>query len=300
MWFDPAIIDALVDVVPPWLAVLLALLSFLGSAVFLTPLVVGWFTIRPGERVLALAGILFCSYVVRDFLKALNEIERPMAEPDFDPSRLPFFLELVYVHPVGIDTTGFPSGHMVAGIVFWGLLAVDLSWGNQRSRIVAAIGILLIIGLSRILLGAHWIEDVIVGAVVGTALLLGYLWGRSRTNGEVVFAFGLAGVAAAIDLMVAGTLSGQATFAVSWGVFLGLALQARTGWPKTSPLSPISGLMPVLGTVTGGVLLAIMIVVNPPSVPSLLAITPAVALGIHWHLGRIASLPLMRPLAERR
>lgn len=299
MWFDPAAIDAMVELVPPWLALLLALVSFLGSAVLLTPLLLGWYTIRPRERVLAWIGVLFGAYSLRAFIKLVTDIDRPPAEPGLDPGTLPFLVELLYIHPVGIDTPGFPSGHVVAAIVFWGLLAVDLDRGTAAQRIASAVGVVIVVAISRVLLGAHWVEDVLGGAIIGLALLLVFLWGRRQVDDEVLFAFGLAGVLASLDLLVVGALSSQAVFAASWGVFVGLAVQSRTDWPSSSPLSPRPPGIPTAASIAGVLVLALVAVVNPPTDPVLFAVAPVAAIGIHWDPARLSALPTVGPVADR-
>ncbi len=59
------------------------------------------------------------------------------------------------------DTSfGFPSGHAQNAASIWGLLAYSL---NKRwVKIIALVGILLI-GLSRVILGVHFLHDVLAG-----------------------------------------------------------------------------------------------------------------------------------------
>ncbi len=63
---------------------------------------------------------------------------------------------------------GFPSGHAQNATSIWGLLAFSL---NKRwVKTIALVGILLI-GLSRIILGVHFLHDVLAGWLVGGLLL---------------------------------------------------------------------------------------------------------------------------------
>lgn len=80
-------------------------------------------------------------------------------------------------HP--IDTafgTGFPSGHSMASTLTYGaLLFAFLPMIQRRWRPVAiggAIIIVLAVGCSRLLLGVHFISDVVGGYVLGLAWLL--------------------------------------------------------------------------------------------------------------------------------
>ncbi len=70
----------------------------------------------------------------------------------------------------------FPSGHTMNSLVFYVALAVVL-WSvcGRRVGLVAvtvAIGLSLLIGLSRIYLGAHYFTDVAGGLLAGTVWLL--------------------------------------------------------------------------------------------------------------------------------
>ena len=63
---------------------------------------------------------------------------------------------------------GFPSGHAQNAAGIWGLVAVSVRKNWIRWSALAAI---LLIGLSRIVLGVHFTHDVLVGWLVGGLLL---------------------------------------------------------------------------------------------------------------------------------
>jgi membrane-associated phospholipid phosphatase len=73
------------------------------------------------------------------------------------------------------ETTSFPSGHTVTAFA----LATAVSFLYPRLR-VPAFFIAAAIGLSRVVLTAHYLSDVIAGAVVGVICSLGvkYLFDR--------------------------------------------------------------------------------------------------------------------------
>lgn len=91
-----------------------------------------------------------------------------------------------------LNTYSFPSGHTAGATIFYGFLVVFLlshAWARPwRGGIVAvALAVVLLVGLSRIYLGAHYFTDV-VGAIVEGVLWLGLcltgvqaLW-RRRTG----------------------------------------------------------------------------------------------------------------------
>lgn len=67
----------------------------------------------------------------------------------------------------------FPSGHAQNAVVNWGYLAYRF-----RNRIFTVVVILLAlgIGLSRIVLGVHYPQDVLAGWLIGLALLALFAW----------------------------------------------------------------------------------------------------------------------------
>ena len=74
-------------------------------------------------------------------------------------------------------TLSFPSGHSVASVVGYGLLAYVLvlflrSWWTRTIAIVLLSALVLAIGFSRAYLGAHYLTDVIGGFAVGGCWLV--------------------------------------------------------------------------------------------------------------------------------
>ncbi len=71
----------------------------------------------------------------------------------------------------------FPSGHAMVGVVFYGLLAYFITEELKLKSIkwtlgIAASLIMLLMGVSRIGLNAHYTSDVIAGYALGTAWML--------------------------------------------------------------------------------------------------------------------------------
>ena len=93
----------------------------------------------------------------------------------------------------GINATGiiqsineysYPSGHVLFFVVFFGFFAY-LAWihfaGRTRVIVIAICGaLILLIGPSRVFLGAHWASDVLGSYIIGTIwlflLILAYQW----------------------------------------------------------------------------------------------------------------------------
>jgi undecaprenyl-diphosphatase len=65
----------------------------------------------------------------------------------------------------------FPSGHSTSAAALWGALAVALVWtGHLRLRGAVAgwLVVTVLVAASRVVLGAHWLTDVVAGIAVGT------------------------------------------------------------------------------------------------------------------------------------
>jgi undecaprenyl-diphosphatase len=76
---------------------------------------------------------------------------------------------------------GFPSGHAFFAAVFLGLLAyLAITHLHKHGlRALTSLGLLilfLLIGASRVYLGAHWPSDVLGGYLVGTVFLGALIW----------------------------------------------------------------------------------------------------------------------------
>jgi undecaprenyl-diphosphatase len=138
--------------------------TWLGSTLVIVPLVVivgavflarhrDW---RPGAKLaVAVAGAV-----------ALYDVVKPAVGRVRPPSRL----------WIGeYSGFSFPSGHATQSLAFYGMLAVVLS--SRRSpagRVwpwLAAAGVAVFVGASRVYLGAHWLTDVLAGYALAAAWL---------------------------------------------------------------------------------------------------------------------------------
>jgi membrane-associated phospholipid phosphatase len=134
--------------------------TWLGSSVVIAPMLVlvgSYFLVRsrnwrPGVHLLtAYAGAL----VLYSIIKPAVGRPRPPVAP-------------MLVHVSGF---AFPSGHATMSVAFYGTLA-GLLW-NGRSRVarfvlwLGASIVVLLIGTSRLYLGAHWFTDVLGGYALG-------------------------------------------------------------------------------------------------------------------------------------
>lgn len=107
----------------------------------------------------------------------------------------------------GASAFSFPSGHSTATVVLYGFLAFLVAReAAPRARValaVATAAFVLLVALSRLYLGAHWLSDVVGGLAFGTALLtlLGLLYMRKPEHSAGPVGLALTGILA---LTVAG------------------------------------------------------------------------------------------------
>lgn len=97
-------------------------------------------------------------------------------------------IKLVHVARV-INEPGFPSGHVMHYLSFYGFLGAAAFANLKPSRLRAAIvgacaTMIALVGPSRVYLGAHWPSDVAAGYLYGGmylgALLQAYSWAKER------------------------------------------------------------------------------------------------------------------------
>ena len=104
----------------------------------------------------------------------------------------PLFLkpELGLVHE---SSFGVPSGHAQNAAAVWGTSAVVL---GRRWLALLLVGLIALIGWSRIHLGAHFLEDILSGWAIGALLVLGFVmlaprietWWSRRTPAQRILA----------------------------------------------------------------------------------------------------------------
>jgi undecaprenyl-diphosphatase len=86
---------------------------------------------------------------------------------------------------VTLSSYGFPSGHTMGATLLYGLLAL-FAWKTLKSRparfvsLIGACLLILLIGLTRIYLGAHYLSDVL-GALAAGVLWLAFCWTAVET-----------------------------------------------------------------------------------------------------------------------
>ena len=149
---DAAARDGLLALASPWVVAAMRGVTLLGHGWFLGPAMVVLLAVFPEARSRwwIFVGLMLLAPLAESTLKLLVGRARP-----FDASY------------------GFPSGHATAASAFFGALIYLAQALPPRLRLavrtLAAVAIVLV-GLSRVILRAHWPSDVVGGIALGLAL----------------------------------------------------------------------------------------------------------------------------------
>ncbi len=156
-----------------WLDWLMAAVSLLGDEIVAGAVLIlagGWLFIKGHRGVAALVvAAPIAGFAARTIVKAA--VARPRPSEDL--------VEIVRA----ADGYSFPSGHVMHYVVFLGVLLFTMAPEKRRLRWLvraAVAAAVVIVGLSRVYLGAHWAGDVLGGYAFGGAVLVGAIWSWRR------------------------------------------------------------------------------------------------------------------------
>jgi len=162
---DRPVLDWFVDHREPWLTTVLRGVTVLGSSAFLVPLVVavGLVLWRARRSPVPLAYLL-ASYLGAELLfRIVKELTRRPRPP----------AHLAVTHFGGFS---FPSGHATVATAVWGAAALTLgattTWPRRTALAAGAAVVALVVGVTRLYLGAHWLTDVLAGWALGAGWLV--------------------------------------------------------------------------------------------------------------------------------
>lgn len=179
-------IEAIRAAFPAWAIEAFAAVTHLGDAVVLVALAVVVYLAYDREAGAFVLGALLVAFGVVVALKAWFAWPRP---PD----------DLHFVAQTGF---GFPSGHALDATVGWGAtaLALDRLWDARRRFAVAGV-VIGAVALSRVVIGVHYVADVVAGVAIGLVVLA---VAARRGREAPLQLFGLAGGLAVVAVVVSG------------------------------------------------------------------------------------------------
>ncbi|MBG6088335.1 phosphatase PAP2 family protein [Actinomadura viridis] len=140
-------------------------LSFIGSAAFYLPLLVVLYWCVDSRLGARAAVVLSLGSALNTWLKLLLHDPRP------------FWTDRSITGHEPRASFGMPSGHAQNGVVLWGYLA---SRTRRRALWAGAALLVVLIGISRIVLGVHSPGQVLAGWGIGAGFLAAVLWLEPR------------------------------------------------------------------------------------------------------------------------
>lgn len=167
---DGVVLERVVEIREPALTTAVTALTHTGGAVAITvalAVAVVWLvrTSRTSGAVLVAAAVL-TGWPMMTLLKRLFDRARPP-----EPERL-----------LDLHTLSFPSGHAMMSAILATVLAVLAvrAWParsrSRRSALTALGAYVVVVGLSRVYLAAHWFTDVVAGWLLGVIWALLWVW----------------------------------------------------------------------------------------------------------------------------
>lgn len=214
MFFDPELTNIFRDILP-WAGPFFSIITQLGSEIFYVALIlIGFWAFKKKESILT-AYVLLASVVLNYFLKLAIAIERPPESYWYE----------------GVEALNYstPSGHSQNSATLFGWLAAKFkTWWI----FIISIVLVIIIGLSRVYLGVHYLEDVLLGWGVGILLVilllllekpLGEFFSRFKDEYLFTMAF-LFGLGATIVTTVLLPQPPNDNFGQLGGLIMGLAI----------------------------------------------------------------------------
>jgi len=161
---DVAIIHFIQSFQPDWLTSIMRSISEISSIygyLFIVPIVAVYLYFRTPYRFEGIFSVLInVGNIFDPLIKLLIGRERP---PD----------SIVHVLEHETDPS-FPSGHALGVVIFYGFLLYLIKLLPVKYKGVAAfslVSFILLTGISRIYLGAHWPSDVLGGYIIGAIWL---------------------------------------------------------------------------------------------------------------------------------
>jgi membrane-associated phospholipid phosphatase len=195
--FGPEPIEALRDLLPAPAVEAFALATHLGDGAVLAAVAVACYWLAHGRReeYAFVVAVGLGAFALVSGLKAIFVHPRPSEE-------LWLVAEANY---------GFPSAHALGSTVVWGTLAYVSRIGTRTQRYAAAALVVGVVSLSRVVIGVHFLGDVLGGVLIGAC----YLAAMARyTRHDPTAAFA---VAAGLSLVMALLAPNQYTAATVGG-----------------------------------------------------------------------------------
>ncbi|WP_459194415.1 phosphatase PAP2 family protein [Halosimplex sp. J119] len=216
------------------------------------------------RRALFVFGLALTYVAVIGALKTFFGLGRPPGATESPQVEVfPGLIDALFDSVTTADGPGFPSGHALGSTMVWGGLALVVEWGTRRQRFAGAAAVIGIVSLSRLVLGVHYLVDVVVGIAVG-AVLLGALYRFAEAGTDPGRVLGVAVVVGFLGLFNGITFDSVAAIGGAVGGWLVWRLVA-----DSTPATPANRREVVAGfavLAVAGVLFSAVEAIEPPLV----------------------------------
>lgn len=155
---------------PLWLDRFFMLVTNLGDGLFSLMVVIVLLLWRKRKKAIILLVAFLSSGLIAQIMKRTIQMPRPLAFFEQTGFDYPYFVNGINLH----GSNSFPSGHTTSAFA----LATVVVLVFKKKRIsLYCLCFAVLTGYSRIYLAQHFLQDVIVGALIGTCCaLLSYQW----------------------------------------------------------------------------------------------------------------------------
>jgi membrane-associated phospholipid phosphatase len=125
------------------------------------------------RRGLSVLGLVLTYVSLVGVMKNVFGLDRPPGATTPPGSVVgPAVLQRVFESVTTASGSGFPSGHALGAAMVWGGLALLVDRWSLRTRGAVAALLVTVISVSRLVLGVHYLVDVVVGVALGVVTLL--------------------------------------------------------------------------------------------------------------------------------
>lgn len=159
IFFGYTILNFFVSIRNEFLNKFFILITDLGSLEFYLILISFLFFIFDDRKTIKILFLLMISYLINNIFKNIFQFPRPDEN----------IVKPIYIESGG--GYGFPSGHSQNSLVLW--LGLSYIFKNNYLKI-ASIILIILISISRLYLGLHFLFDVLGGILIGLIILFLY------------------------------------------------------------------------------------------------------------------------------
>lgn len=205
-----------------------------------------WTGVLTHRKAVFLIAMALASIVAVEGLKHLFALPRPpTATATPEAQALPVALRPLYRQLAVSDGFGFPSGHATAATAMYGAAALVVDYRSRAWRAGATGVVVVLVALSRVVLGVHYLADVVAGVAVGAVLLalLAYVGQRGDAPGRALTLVVVLAVLPPVVVFSADTmaaLGGAIGARLTWGI-VGGELLAESLTRREATVSALIG-----------------------------------------------------------